>query len=159
MELINLMWNWPNGIEWNYKWQNWTDPMSDAHAEIRTDVVVICHPTRYQLDHGGAPSLPGMTLMLDGQIMTRHWSHQARSHEIREWLWWSQIWLWGWKQYDWIWPLGKTFMEKLIRKTESPHKIWVSLNDEWDIGQQKSDCATSAYKMGRTDKNWVRQQC
>jgi len=25
-----------------------------AHAEIRTQVVVICGPTRYQLDHGGA---------------------------------------------------------------------------------------------------------
>ena len=28
---------------------------SYAHTEIRTQVVVICDPTRYQLDHGGAP--------------------------------------------------------------------------------------------------------
>ena len=26
-----------------------------SHAEIRTRVVVICHPTRYQVDYGGAP--------------------------------------------------------------------------------------------------------
>ena len=25
-----------------------------GHAEIRTQMVVICGPTRYQLDHGGA---------------------------------------------------------------------------------------------------------
>ena len=29
-----------------------------AHAEIRTQVVVICGKTRYQLDHGGALSNP-----------------------------------------------------------------------------------------------------
>ena len=29
-------------------------PFRYAHAEIRTQVVVICGPTRYQLDHGGA---------------------------------------------------------------------------------------------------------
>ena len=28
-------------------------PVRYAHAEIRTRVVVICGPTRYQLDHGG----------------------------------------------------------------------------------------------------------
>ena len=28
-------------------------PLGYAHAEIRTQVVVICGPTRYQLDHGG----------------------------------------------------------------------------------------------------------
>ena len=31
-------------------------PFRYAHAEIRTRVVVICGPTRYQLDHGGAPT-------------------------------------------------------------------------------------------------------
>jgi len=30
-------------------------PFRYAHAEIRTQVVVICDVTRYQLDHGGAP--------------------------------------------------------------------------------------------------------
>ena len=30
-------------------------PFKYAHAEIRTRVVVICGPTCYQLDHGGAP--------------------------------------------------------------------------------------------------------
>jgi len=29
-------------------------PFRYAHAEIRTRVVVICGPTRNQLDHGGA---------------------------------------------------------------------------------------------------------
>ena len=32
-------------------------PFRYAHAEIQTRVVVICDPTRYQLDHGGALSL------------------------------------------------------------------------------------------------------
>ena len=27
-----------------------------SHVEVRTRFVVICGPTRYQLDHGGAPS-------------------------------------------------------------------------------------------------------
>ncbi|KAK2164235.1 hypothetical protein LSH36_67g02053 [Paralvinella palmiformis] len=30
-------------------------PSRYAHAEIRTHVIVISDPTRYQLDHGGAP--------------------------------------------------------------------------------------------------------
>jgi len=30
-------------------------PSRYAHAEIRTQVVVICDQTRYQLDQGGAP--------------------------------------------------------------------------------------------------------
>jgi len=35
LELINLMWNWSNGIEWNWKWQNRIDPMSDwLHAVL-----------------------------------------------------------------------------------------------------------------------------
>jgi len=29
-------------------------PLRYAHAEIRSQVIVICGPTRYQLDHGGA---------------------------------------------------------------------------------------------------------
>jgi len=29
-------------------------PFRYAHAEIRTRVVVICDPNRYQFDHGGA---------------------------------------------------------------------------------------------------------
>ena len=29
-------------------------PFRYAHTEIRTQVVVICGPTRYQLDHGGS---------------------------------------------------------------------------------------------------------
>jgi len=29
-------------------------PFSYVHAEIRTQVIVICDPTPYQLDHGGA---------------------------------------------------------------------------------------------------------
>ena len=32
-------------------------PFRYAYAEIRTQVVVICGPTRYQLDHGGAPGV------------------------------------------------------------------------------------------------------
>ena len=28
LELENLMWDWPNGIEWIYNWQNGIDPMS-----------------------------------------------------------------------------------------------------------------------------------
>ena len=34
-----------------------------AHAEIRTQVVVICGPTRYQLDHGG-----GAPIIHDGEM-------------------------------------------------------------------------------------------
>ena len=34
-------------------------PIRYAHAEIRTHVVVICDPTRYQLDHGGARAIHG----------------------------------------------------------------------------------------------------
>jgi len=30
-------------------------PFRYVHAEIRTQVVVICGPTRYHLDHAGAP--------------------------------------------------------------------------------------------------------
>jgi len=30
-------------------------PLGYAHAEIRTQLVVICGATRYQLDQGGAP--------------------------------------------------------------------------------------------------------
>jgi len=33
-------------------------PFRYAHAEIRTQMVVIYGPTRYYLDHGGAPLLP-----------------------------------------------------------------------------------------------------
>ena len=28
IELINLRWNWPNGIEWNWNWSNGIDLMS-----------------------------------------------------------------------------------------------------------------------------------
>ena len=31
------------------------DPPDMPHAEVRTRMVVICGPTPYQLDHGGAP--------------------------------------------------------------------------------------------------------
>ena len=30
-------------------------PFRYAHAEIQTQVVVVCGPTHYQLDHGGTP--------------------------------------------------------------------------------------------------------
>jgi len=43
-------------------------PFRYAHAEIQTRVVVICDPTRYQLDHAG-PVGNGMRGVLHGEVL------------------------------------------------------------------------------------------
>ena len=44
------------GNEWEVKDET---PVGYAHAKILTWVVVICGPTHYQLDHGGALTITG----------------------------------------------------------------------------------------------------
>ena len=49
--------NWPSDLQRQWNEVKEETPFRYADAEIRTEVVVICGPTRYQLDHGGVYSL------------------------------------------------------------------------------------------------------
>ena len=46
MMMIDVLWEVKNETPFRY-----------THAEIRTQVLVICGPMRYQLDHGGDQSM------------------------------------------------------------------------------------------------------
>jgi len=56
-------------------------PIRYAHSEIRTRMVIICGPTCYQLDHGGALSLVEILNYIEHRVMTYWYS------EIRIWIW------------------------------------------------------------------------
>ena len=49
--------NGPSGLQREWSWVKDETPFRYAHAEILTPVVMICGPTRYQLDHRGALSV------------------------------------------------------------------------------------------------------
>jgi len=55
-------------------------PLRCTHAEIRTQAVVICGPTRYQLDHGGTlgvfKSKPTRIVILLPQLLISNWMRQ-----------------------------------------------------------------------------------
>ena len=74
--------------------RNWSEVEDEttfryAHAEIRTQVVVICGPTRYQLDHGDDPySLMEKTSYC--LSIRKGWVMEA-FHEIHSRLWCMEI--------------------------------------------------------------------